>query len=392
MMKSLINKHVADIKPSGIRKFFDVVLEMDDVVSLGVGEPDFVTPWHIREEAIYSLEKGRTTYTSNSGLLELREEIGHYLTDRYQINYRPADQILVTIGASEAIDLAMRAVVKAGDEVLIPEPSYVSYSPCVVLAGGVPIPVLTNETTEFRLTGEALEQAITDKTKVLVLPYPNNPTGAIMEQHNLEDIAQVLRKHNILVISDEIYSELTYETKHVSIAAMPGMYEKTLVINGFSKSFAMTGWRLGYAAGDKDLIAAMTKIHQFTIMCTPTMSQYGGIEALRNGAESVMRMHEEYDLRRKYLVNEFRKMGLDCFEPRGAFYVFPSIKKLGMTSDEFCERLLREERVAVVPGTAFGDCGEGYVRCSYAYSLKDLEKAVNRIEAFVSKVREEQGI
>lgn len=392
MMKSLINKHVADIKPSGIRKFFDVVLEMDDVVSLGVGEPDFVTPWHIREEAIYSLEKGRTTYTSNSGLLELREEIGHYLTDRYQINYRPADQILVTIGASEAIDLAMRAVVKAGDEVLIPEPSYVSYSPCVVLAGGVPIPVLTNETTEFRLTGEALEQAITDKTKVLVLPYPNNPTGAIMEQHNLEDIAQVLRKHNILVISDEIYSELTYETKHVSIAAMPGMYEKTLVINGFSKSFAMTGWRLGYAAGDKDLIAAMTKIHQFTIMCTPTMSQYGGIEALRNGAESVMRMHEEYDLRRKYLVNEFRKMGLDCFEPRGAFYVFPSIKKLGMTSDEFCERLLREERVAVVPGTAFGDCGEGYVRCSYAYSLKDLEKAVNRIESFVSKVREEQGI
>lgn len=392
MMKSLINKHVADIKPSGIRKFFDVVLEMDDVVSLGVGEPDFVTPWHIREEAIYSLEKGRTTYTSNSGLLELREEIGHYLTDRYQINYRPADQILVTIGASEAIDLAMRAVVKAGDEVLIPEPSYVSYSPCVILAGGVPIPVLTNETTEFRLTGEALEQAITDKTKVLVLPYPNNPTGAIMEQHNLEDIAQVLRKHNILVISDEIYSELTYETKHVSIAAMPGMYEKTLVINGFSKSFAMTGWRLGYAAGDKDLIAAMTKIHQFTIMCTPTMSQYGGIEALRNGAESVMRMHEEYDLRRKYLVNEFRKMGLDCFEPRGAFYVFPSIKKLGMTSDEFCERLLREERVAVVPGTAFGDCGEGYVRCSYAYSLKDLEKAVNRIESFVSKVREEQGI
>ena len=388
MSKSWVSPRVRNLEPSGIRKFFDVVLQMEDVISLGVGEPDFVTPWHVREEGIYALEKGRTTYTSNAGLLELRQEICRYLSEQYQIDYRPIDQILVTIGASEAIDLAIRAVIEPGDEVLIPEPSYVSYSPCVILAGGVPIAVPTTEKTRFRLTGKDLEGCITDKTKMLILPYPNNPTGAIMEVENLWDIAAVLKKHNLLIVSDEIYSELTYNTKHVSIASLPQMYERTLVINGFSKAFAMTGWRLGYIAGAPEIIAAMTKIHQFSIMCTPTISQYAAIEALRNGMDSVERMRKEYDLRRKFIVHGFREMGLTCFEPQGAFYVFPSIKSLGLSSEEFCERLLREERVAVVPGNAFGKCGEGYIRCSYAYSLKNLEHALVRIKRFVDRLKQ----
>ncbi len=390
MRKSWVSPRVQNLEPSGIRKFFDVVLQMDDVVSLGVGEPDFVTPWHVREEGIYALEKGRTTYTSNSGLLELRQEISRYLSEQYQVDYRPKDQILVTIGASEAIDLAIRAVIQPGDEVLIPEPSYVSYSPCVILAGGVPIAVPTTEKTRFRLAGKDLESCITNKTKMLILPYPNNPTGAIMEVDNLWDIAAVLKKHDLLIVSDEIYSELTYNTKHVSIASLPQMYEKTLVINGFSKAFAMTGWRLGYIAGDCDLIAAMTKIHQFSIMCTPTISQYAAIEALRNGMDSVEKMRKEYDLRRKFLVHGLREMGLKCFEPQGAFYVFPSIKGLGLSSEEFCDRLLHEERVAVVPGNAFGKCGEGYIRCSYAYSLKNLELALVRIKRFVDRLQQSQ--
>lgn len=390
MKKSWVSPRVQNLEPSGIRKFFDVVLQMDDVVSLGVGEPDFVTPWHVREEGIYALEKGRTTYTSNSGLLELRQEISRYLSEQYQVDYRSKDQILVTIGASEAIDLAIRAVIQPGDEVLIPEPSYVSYSPCVILAGGVPIAVPTTEKTRFRLTGKDLESCITNNTKMLILPYPNNPTGAIMEVDNLWDIAAVLKKHDLLIVSDEIYSELTYNTKHVSIASLPQMYEKTLVINGFSKAFAMTGWRLGYIAGDCDLIAAMTKIHQFSIMCTPTISQYAAIEALRNGMDSVEKMRKEYDLRRKFLVHGLREMGLRCFEPQGAFYVFPSIKGLGLSSEEFCDRLLHEERVAVVPGNAFGKCGEGYIRCSYAYSLKNLELALVRIKRFVDRLQQSQ--
>lgn len=387
MRESWINPRLHSIQPSGIRKFFDVVLHMEDVISLGVGEPDFVTPWHIREEGIYTLEKGRTTYTSNSGLLALREEISKFLFNQYQLRYRPEDQVLITIGASEAIDLVIRSVIESGDEVLIPEPSYVSYAPAVLLAGGTPIAVPTTENTEFRLTGEILERYITDKTKMIILSYPNNPTGAIMEKENLADIAAVIEKHDLLVVSDEIYSELTYGGKHVSIATLPGMYERSLVINGFSKAFAMTGWRLGYVAGNQDIIAAMTKIHQYTIMCTPTMSQYAAIEALKNGMESVKAMRSEYDLRRKFVVNSLREIGLSCFEPKGAFYVFPSVKKLGMTSEEFCDRLLKEEKVAVVPGNAFGQSGEGYIRCSYAYSLKNLEKALARIERFISKVK-----
>lgn len=389
MIDSLIIEKIKNIKPSGIRKFFDIVNQMEDAISLGVGEPDFATPWHVRDEAIYALEKGRTTYTSNSGLIELREEISRYLEQRYHISYNPVNEILVTVGASEAIDLAIRCIIESGDEVLIPEPSYVSYSPCVQMVGGVAVPLRTTEETEFRLTPQAIEEKITEKTKVLILPYPNNPTGAIMEREDLEAIAEVLRKYNILVISDEIYSELTYGGRHVSIASIKGMYEKTLVINGFSKSFAMTGWRLGYAAGPKALIKEMTKIHQYTIMCTPTISQYAAIEALRNGLEDVLKMVEEYDARRKLMVHRFNEIGLECFEPKGAFYVFPSIRSLGMTSEEFCEKLLYDEKIAVVPGTAFGACGEGYIRCSYAYSLKNLEEALERIERFVKKVKGE---
>ncbi len=388
MSKSWVNSRVQSLQPSGIRKFFDIVAQMEDVVSLGVGEPDFLTPWHVREEGIYALEKGLTTYTSNSGLLELRQEVSRYLAEQYGLKYRPEDQVLITIGASEAIDLAMRTVLEPGDEVLIPEPSFVSYAPCAILAGGVPIAVTTTEETEFRLTGTELEKSITEKSKILVLPYPNNPTGAILEQHDLEELAEVIRRHDLLVVSDEIYSELTYGTKHVSIASLPGMEQRTIVINGFSKAFAMTGWRLGYAAGDPEIIAGMTKVHQFTIMCTPTISQYAAVEALRNGMESVKMMRNEYDLRRKFVVHGFRQMGLECFEPKGAFYVFPSIKSLRLSSEQFCNRLLQEERVAVVPGTAFGSCGEGYIRCSYAYSLSNLEKALVRIGRFVKRMRQ----
>ncbi len=387
MRKSWVNQRVKEIQPSGIRRFFDLVLQMDDVISLGVGEPDFLTPWHVREEGIYALEKGRTTYTSNAGLFELREEVARYLFSSYELAYEPEDEILITVGASEAIDLAMRAVVEPGDEVLIPEPSYVSYAPSVILAGGVPVAVPTTAKTDFRVTGADLASCVTEKSKAIIISYPNNPTGAIMEKADLADIAKVITKHDLLVVSDEIYSELTYGNTHISIASLPGMFERTLVINGFSKAFSMTGWRLGYVAGNQELIGAMTKIHQFTIMCTPTISQYAGVEALRNGMESVKMMKEEYDLRRKFMVNGLRQMGLKCFEPKGAFYVFPSISELGMTSDEFCNRLLEEEKVAVVPGDAFGKCGEGFVRCSYAYSLPNLETALQRIGRFVEKVK-----
>lgn len=387
MIDSLLSTRVTSLQPSGIRKFFDLVSQRQGVISLGVGEPDFLTPWHIRDEAIFALEKGRTTYTSNSGILELRQEIARYLHNRYQLDYDATEAILVTVGASEAIDLVVRSVVEPGEEVLVPEPSYVSYAPCVHLVGGVPIAVPTTEKTEFRVAPADIEDCLSPKTKMMILPYPNNPTGAIMERSDLDEIAMVLRQRNILVVSDEIYSELTYGSDHVSIASLPGMFERTLVINGFSKSFAMTGWRLGYAAGPAGLIQAMTRIHQYSIMCTPTVSQYAALVALKDGMADVKAMREEYDRRRKLMVHGFRKMGLACFEPKGAFYVFPCIRSLGMTSEEFCDQLLHEQNVAVVPGTAFGACGQGYVRCSYAYSLKSLQEALVRIEAFVAKHR-----
>lgn len=382
-MRDPLSKAVKEIKPSGIRKFFDIVTEMEDAISLGVGEPDFDTPWHIREEGIYSLEKGRTFYTSNSGLKELKEEICRYLKRKLDLDYHFNSQVLVTVGGSEAIDIAMRAMLDPGDEVLVPQPSYVSYTPCVTLAQGVSVIIELKEENEFRLTKQELLGAITPKTKVLVLPFPNNPTGAIMERANLEAIAEVCIQKDIFVVSDEIYSELTYKGDHVSIACMPGMQERTVVINGFSKAYAMTGWRLGYAVGPADIIREMTKIHQFAIMCAPTTSQYAAVEALRNGDDDVIKMREAYDGRRRYLLNTFREMGLDCFEPYGAFYMFPSIKKFGMTSDEFATKLLETEKVAVVPGTAFGDCGEGFLRVSYAYSLENLKEALGRIGRFI---------
>ena len=385
MIKEMLSHKVQQIAPSGIRRFFDIANQMENVISLGVGEPDFATPWHIRDEAIYSLEKKRTTYTANRGLLELRQEISRYLDRRFNLQYNPETQILVTVGGSEAIDLALRAIINPGDEVIIPEPTYVSYLPSVVMAGGTPVTVPTYESREFRLTAEDLVPYINEKTKAVILCYPNNPTGAVMERHDLEEIAQVLRKHRILVISDEIYSELVYGVEHTSMAALPGMHDRTLVINGFSKAFAMTGWRLGYAAGPEELIGAMTKIHQYTIMSAPTISQYAAVEALRNGMQDVQRMVAEYDQRRRVLVHGFRQMGLSCFEPKGAFYVFPRISDLGMTSEEFCTKLLMEEHVAVVPGTAFGASGEGFVRCSYAYSLESLQEALRRIGRFVEK-------
>ncbi len=385
MKEHLLASKVTGIPPSGIRKFFDIVTEMKDVISLGVGEPDFDTPWHIREEGIYSLEKGKTIYTSNSGLMELRQEITLYLERRYKIGYDPKTQVLVTVGASEGIDLALRALINPGDEILIPEPSYVSYKPCTVLAGGVPVVIATKAENEFRLTAEELEANITPKTKALILPYPNNPTGAIMRKEDLEKIVEVLKNKDIIVISDEIYAELTYGGEHISIASFPEMYEQTVVLNGFSKAYAMTGWRMGYAAGPQALIAAMTKIHQYAIMCAPSTSQYAGIQALRHGDEDVQMMRSSYDGRRRLLVQGFRDMGLDCFEPLGAFYVFPCIQKTGLSSNEFCERLLQEQKVAAVPGTAFGDCGEGFIRCSYAYSVENLKEALHRIEQFVKK-------
>ncbi|MBQ1640771.1 MAG: aminotransferase class I/II-fold pyridoxal phosphate-dependent enzyme [Lachnospiraceae bacterium] len=386
-MRNPINKTVTEIKPSGIRKFFDIVHEMDDAISLGVGEPDFDTPWRVRDEAIYSLEQGRTIYTSNSGLMELREEIAVYLKRKYDLSYDPKTEMMVTVGGSEAIDVALRAMLDPGDEVLIPQPSYVSYLPCTILAGGTPVTIDLKEENEFRLTAEELEAAITDKTKILILPFPNNPTGAIMERKDLEAIVDVVLKHDIFVLTDEIYSELSYAGEHVSIASFPGMKERTVYINGFSKAFAMTGWRLGYACAPEVILKQMLKIHQFAIMCAPTTSQYAAIEALRNCDDEVAAMREEYNERRRYLVHRFQQMNLQCFEPFGAFYIFPSIKEFGMTSDEFATRFLREKKVAVVPGNAFGDCGEGFLRISYAYSLENLKTALDRFEEFVNELR-----
>lgn len=362
---------------------------MEDAISLGVGEPDFDTPWHIRDEGIYSLEKGRTFYTSNSGLKELRNEIANYMKRTQGISYDPAHEIIITVGGSEAIDLAFRAMINPGDEVLIPQPSYVSYEPCAILADAVPVIIELKEEDEFRLTAQQLRNAITDKTKILVLPFPNNPTGAIMEKKDLEEIAEVIREKDLYVVSDEIYGELTYKDKHVSIASLPGMQERTILINGFSKAYAMTGWRLGYACAPKAIMEQMIKIHQFAIMCAPTTSQYAAVEALRNGDDDVKGMRESYNQRRRFLMHAFAKMGLQCFEPYGAFYVFPCIKEFGLSSEEFAERLLREEKVAVVPGTAFGDCGEGFLRISYAYSLENLKIALEKIEKFVEKLRRE---
>ena len=386
-MRNPLADKVVDIKPSGIRKFFDIVNEMDDVISLSVGEPDFDTPWHIRDEGIYSLEKGRTFYTSNAGLKELKEEVCNYLKRKQGVEYDPKEEVFLTVGGSEGIDAAMRAMLNPGEEVLIPQPSYVSYEPCAILADGVPVIIELKAENEFRLTAKELEEAITEKTKILVLPFPNNPTGAIMERKDLEEIAEVIIKHDIFVISDEIYAELTYKEKHVSIVEIPGMQERTILINGFSKAFAMTGWRLGYACGPKEIIAQMLKIHQFAIMCAPTTSQYAAIEALRNGDEDVAEMKEAYNQRRRYLMHAFREMNLPCFEPFGAFYVFPCIKEFGMTSDEFATRFLKEEKVAVVPGTAFGGCGEGFLRISYAYSLESLKEALDRMEHFIQRLR-----
>ncbi len=388
-MRNPLSETIVNIKPSGIRKFFDLVSEMKDAISLGVGEPDFDTPWHVRDEGIYSLEKGRTFYTSNSGLKELREEICNYLDRRYHVSYDWHHETIVTVGGSEGIDIAMRAMLDPGDEVLIPQPSYVSYEPCAILAGGKPVIIELKVENEFRLTPEELLEHITDKTKLLVLPYPNNPTGAIMERKDLERIAEIIEEKDLFVLSDEIYSELSYKGDHVTIASLPGMKERTILINGFSKAYAMTGWRLGYACGPREIIEQMTKIHQFAIMCAPTTSQYAAVEAMKNGDADVAMMREAYDQRRRYLVNAFKEMGLECFEPYGAFYIFPCIKEFGMTSEEFAQRFLMEEKVAVVPGTAFGDCGEGYLRISYAYSLENLKIALGRLEQFVERLRTE---
>ncbi len=389
-MRNPLSDKITTIKPSGIRKFFDIVNEMEDAISLGVGEPDFDTPWHIRDEGIYSLEKGRTFYTSNAGLKELRAEIVRYIQRTQGVSYDPMKEVLVTVGGSEAIDLALRAMVNPGDEVLIPQPSFVSYEPCAILADAVPVIIELKEENEFRLTARELQDAITDKTKILVLPFPNNPTGAIMEKRDLEEIAEVVKEKDLFVISDEIYAELTYKEKHVSIASLPGMKERTILINGFSKAYAMTGWRLGYACAPAVIMEQMIKIHQFAIMCAPTTSQYAAVEALKNGDDDVAQMRESYNQRRRYLMHAFQEMGLKCFEPYGAFYVFPCIKEFGMTSEEFAERLLREEKVAVVPGTAFGDCGEGFLRISYAYSLDNLKIAMEKIGHFISRLREEK--
>ena len=385
-MRDALSGKVKQIKPSGIRKFFDIVSEMEDAISLGVGEPDFDTPWHIREEGIYSLEKGRTFYTSNAGLSELKIEISKYLDRRFDLKYDPSDEIMITVGGSEAIDGALRAMLDAGDEVILPQPSYVSYEPCIVLADGVPVIVELKEENDFKLTREQLEKAVTDKTKILIMPFPNNPTGAIMTKEELQPIVDFVIEHDLFVISDEIYSELTYSGNHVSIGAFPGMKERTIVINGFSKSYAMTGWRLGYACGPQVILKQILKIHQFAIMCAPTTSQYAAIEALRHGDDDVEKMRDEYDRRRRFLLNAFEEMGIECFEPYGAFYMFPSIKKFGMSSDEFATRLLKEEKIAVVPGTAFGDCGEGFLRISYAYSIDDLKAALERIGRFIEKL------
>lgn len=385
-MRDPLAKKIKTIEPSGIRKYFDIVSEMKDAISLGVGEPDFDTPWHIREEGIYSLERGRTFYTSNAGLKELKIEVANYLQRRFGLTYDPDHEVMMTVGGSEAIDGAFRAMLDPGDEVLIPQPSYVSYEPCAVMAGGTPVIIELQEEDDFKLTRQELLDHITDRTKLLVLPFPNNPTGSIMTKEDLEDIVDVIIDHDLYVISDEIYSELTYNSTHVSIASFPGMGERTIVINGFSKSYAMTGWRLGYACGPRVILDQILKIHQFAIMCAPTNSQYAAVEALRNGDEDVERMRTAYNQRRNYLMKAFRDMGLQCFEPFGAFYVFPSIKQFGMTSDEFARNLLQEEKIAVVPGTAFGASGEGFVRISYAYSIEDLKGALERIDRFIRRI------
>lgn len=384
-MRNPLSDKIVTIEPSGIRKFFDIVSEMKDAISLGVGEPDFDTPWHIREEGIYSLEKGRTFYTSNAGLKELKEEICKYLNRRQGLKYDAKDEVIVTIGGSEAIDIALRAMLNPGDEVLVPQPSYVSYVPCVTLANGTPVPIELKQENEFKLTKEQLLSSITEKTKVLILPFPNNPTGAIMDYEDLKEIVDVIIEKDLFVISDEIYSELTYSGQHVSIASFEGMKERTILINGFSKSYAMTGWRLGYAVGPHIILEQMVKIHQFAIMCAPTTSQYAAVEALKNGDSDVLMMRNSYDQRRKFVIHELRDMGLECFEPFGAFYVFPCIKQFGMTSDEFATKLLKEEKVAVVPGTAFGNSGEGYLRISYAYSIENLKVALGRLRRFVER-------
>ena len=386
-MRNPLSKKIVGIEPSGIRKFFDVVSEMPDAISLGVGEPDFDTPWRIREEGIYSLERGRTFYTSNAGLKDLKSEISKYLKRKIDVSYDADKEIIVTVGGSEGIDIAFRAMLDSGDEVLIPQPSYVSYLPCAVLADGRPVAIPLQEKNEFRLTKDELEAAITPKTKILVLPFPNNPTGAVMTREDLEPIAEVVKKHDIFVLSDEIYSELTYKDKHVSIASLPGMRERTLVINGFSKAFAMTGWRLGYVCAPKKIAEQMLKIHQYAILCAPTNSQYAAIEALRHCEDEVQKMRTAYNQRRRFLMHEFKRMQLDCFEPFGAFYVFPNIQEFGMSSEEFATRLLQEEKVAVVPGSAFGESGEGFIRVSYAYSLEDLKEAIGRLGRFVDRMR-----
>jgi len=385
-VRNPLSDRIVEIQPSGIRKFFDIVSEMKDAISLGVGEPDFDTPWHIREEGIYSLEKGRTFYTSNAGLKELKLEICSYLSRRFAVTYDPDHEVMVTVGGSEAIDIALRAMLNPGDEVLIPQPSYVSYVPCTILANGVPVIIDLEAKDQFKLTSEKLLEKITPKTKVLVLPFPNNPTGAVMKAEELEEIVKIVIEKDLFVISDEIYAELTYGSDHTTIASFPGMKDRTVLINGFSKSYAMTGWRLGYAAAPRVILEQMLKIHQFAIMCAPTTSQYAAVAALRDGDKDVQVMRESYDQRRRYLIHTFKEMGMECFEPHGAFYTFPSVKRFGMTSDEFATRLLREEKVAVVPGTAFGDCGEGYLRISYAYSLKNLKEALSRMDRFVKKL------
>lgn len=391
-MRNPIAKKITQVQPSGIRKYFDIASEMDDVVSLGVGEPDFDTPWRIREEGIFSLERGRTFYTSNAGLQELRDEICRYLDRKIHVSYDPKKETMVTVGGSEAIDVALRCMLDPGDEVLVPQPSYVSYVPCTIMADGVPVIVELKNENEFKLTVEDMKEKVTDRTKILVMPFPNNPTGSIMTREDLEPIAGFVKEHDLYVLSDEIYSELSYKGEHVSIASLPGMRERTIVINGFSKGFAMTGWRLGYCCGPAEILKQMIKLHQFAIMCAPTNSQYAAVEGLRNCEEEVEEMRRSYDQRRRFLMHEFQRMGLDCFEPYGAFYVFPSIKEFGMTSDEFVTRLLKEERVAVVPGSAFGECGEGFLRISYAYSLEDLKVALGRLESFIERLRKEKKL
>jgi len=383
----LLSKQALSIKPSGIRKFFDIANKMDDVISLGVGEPDFKTPWAVRSKAIETLEKGKTIYTANAGLQTLRDEISNYMQTKYDVKYDAKNEITVTVGGSEAIDMCIRAMLNPGDEVLIVEPCFVSYAPIVELTGGVVVPIPTMAKDKFRLTAQALKERITDKTKLLVLPFPNNPTGAVMRKHHLEEIADVLRGTNIMILSDEIYSELTYNGNHVSIASIEGMQERTIVVNGFSKSFSMTGWRLGYACGPAPIIEQMTKIHQFAIMCAPTTSQYAAIEALRKCEENIQNMVEEYNRRRRYIVDSFNRLGLTCFEPEGAFYIFPSIESTGMTSEEFCEKLLESKKVAVVPGTAFGESGEGFIRVSYSYSVKRIAQAVELIGEFLDELK-----